>query len=106
LTSGGLLGRLFSDDGVPDGYRTSPELPFGTGIPRLLSVDRLVTSTVAGRGIAVPFVLIFCGTGSCLQHKKRREKREFKSIPVKSPASIVIVIIKAAFKVELNDKKV
>lgn len=56
LLSGGLLGRLFSDEGVPEGYFIKP-CPFGTGIPRgLFSVDLLVTTTVDdGKGIEVPF---------------------------------------------------
>lgn len=103
--SGGLLGLLFSDDGVPDGYLTKPELPFGTGIPRLLSVDRLVTSTVAGIGIAVPFPFIFCGTGSCLQWMR---VKKCKSIQVKSPASTSSSLCshnKRAFKVNLKERQ-
>lgn len=55
LLSGGLFGRLFSDEGVPEGYFIKP-CPFRTGIPRVVfSVDLLVTTTVDGKGIAVPF---------------------------------------------------
>lgn len=42
LKSGGLLGRLLSDDGVPDGYFAIPDCPLGTGSD-LLSGFLLVT---------------------------------------------------------------
>jgi len=70
LRSGGLLGLLFSDEGVPDGYLIILCCPLGTGIPRPFSVDLLATRTVAGSGIDVPFPLSFVGTGNCLQTKK------------------------------------
>lgn len=55
LLSGGLLGRLFSDEGVPEGYFIKL-CSFDTGIPRdVFSVDLLVTTTDDGKGIAVPF---------------------------------------------------
>lgn len=70
MLSGGLFGRLFSDDGVPEGYLIML-CPFGTGIPRgTFSVDRLVTTTVEGEGIADPFPF-FSGAGNCLERRRQ-----------------------------------
>lgn len=65
MQSGGLFGRLFSEDGVPDGYLINV-CPLGTGILGILSVFLLTTAIVDGVGIDVP-LQIFCGTGNCLE---------------------------------------
>ena len=81
LKSGGLLGRLFSDEGVPEGYLTPP---LGTGSALLSGVDLLVTATVAGSGIAVPppLTLLYAGTGNCLQIEDKKFLVNFR-FPIK-----------------------